>query len=190
MCRRRSEGGLSPRVRGNPSPPAAHYNPSRSIPACAGEPERNLPTGRRSPVYPRVCGGTALPATDSHNRSGLSPRVRGNPVSGPHCRAAQRSIPACAGEPVGVGGFDGNVQVYPRVCGGTFPGAEYQRIAAGLSPRVRGNPGQHLAAHVRARSIPACAGEPPIRPPPPPAPAVYPRVCGGTQVTCSVHQRH
>ena len=50
----------------------------------------------------------------------------------------------------------------------------------GLSPRVRGNPDINPAYCKMARSIPACAGEPPdsggliLRP------EVYPRVCGGT----------
>ena len=53
----------------------------------------------------------------------------------------------------------------------------------GLSPRVRGNPGQVRPGQVRSGSIPARAGEP--------APAdyvhwqqaVYPRACGGTPET-------
>ena len=53
--------GLSPRVRGNPINYAFAPAPSRSIPACAGEPR---PPAMQRPVvqvYPRVCGGT--PAT-------------------------------------------------------------------------------------------------------------------------------
>ena len=50
--------GLSPRVRGNPAPPAERAERCGSIPACAGEP----PVARRADdgkgVYPRVCGGT------------------------------------------------------------------------------------------------------------------------------------
>ena len=70
--------GLSPRVRGNL--PAHHDRAKewRSIPACAGEPRRVCPTPRRSPVYPRVCGGTSLIRTEQGWAEGLSPRVRGN----------------------------------------------------------------------------------------------------------------
>jgi hypothetical protein len=50
----------------------------------------------------------------------------------------------------------------------------------GLSPRVRGNPGWDLDAAIDARSIPACAGEPPLSICRCPRPGVYPRVCGGT----------
>ena len=50
--------GLSPRVRGNHSPVELIFTPSRSIPACAGEP---LSAANRSSLV-----------------WGLSPRVRGN----------------------------------------------------------------------------------------------------------------
>ena len=70
--------------------------------------------------------------------------------------------------------------VYPRVCGGTDCGHCSSPDGRGLSPRVRGNPGQRRRRGVAAGSIPACAGEPAgvllrrrfVR--------VYPRVCGGT----------
>ena len=71
-------------------------------------------------------------------------------------------------------------KVYPRVCGGTPVTAPSRRFAAGLSPRVRGNP-QALDAHVaRLRSIPACAGEPMSARRFNWLQTVYPRVCGGT----------
>ena len=125
--------GLSPRVRGNrtqehgwpdcqgsipacagepPTYPSAQIYVVRSIPACAGE-----PAGLRAPtchrVYPRVCGGTAVPVQPadkvyprvcggtpfsilSSGQWGLSPRVRGNQQPPPRRNG---SIPACAGEP-------------------------------------------------------------------------------------------
>ena len=56
-----------------------------------------------------------------------------------------------------------------------------RRRPTGLSPRVRGNPSETVSRQTRARSIPACAGEPrhwlyQLR-----LSAVYPRVCGGTE---------
>ena len=172
--------GLSPRVRGN------HYGSQRtavvagSIPACAGEPAGDGRGQWASEVYPRVCGGTTsldisrqalcglsrvCGGTAARRRiccllSGLSPRVRGNPLTPAQYRCL--------------------VGVYPRVCGGTAfpPGCPLS--SCGLSPRVRGNP--YAWAHLggRWRSIPACAGEPltaflRLKPP-----EVYPRVCGGT----------
>ena len=50
--------GLSPRVRGNRTPPRCPPPWRRSIPACAGEPRTTLSGWRVCRVYPRVCGGT------------------------------------------------------------------------------------------------------------------------------------
>ena len=91
--------GLSPRVRGNP-PEEKEITPCpRSIPACAGEPDRGAAGGRQCGVYPRVCGGTPLRLSSAGSGQGLSPRVRGNRKwPAPPC-AYFGSIPACAGEP-------------------------------------------------------------------------------------------
>ena len=68
------------------------------------------------------------------------------------------------------------------MCGGTVCLKRGKDVRPGLSPRVRGNPAEGLVGLGKARSIPACAGEPPggdwttqmlV--------SVYPRVCGGTK---------
>ena len=93
--------GLSPRVRGNLAAAAARYARRRSIPACAGEP-RIPQRPRESPeVYPRVCGGTFVAVGTWAGVEGLSPRVRGNPLTAEGEEVGHRSIPACAGEPCG-----------------------------------------------------------------------------------------
>ena len=66
------------------------------------------------------------------------------------------------------------------MCGGTLFGLRSTDPRAGLSPRVRGNPERERLHQARARSIPACAGEPCGAPGRRPSPGVYPRVCGGT----------
>ena len=153
---------------------------SRSIPARAGEPGNRVLPNLDQPVYPRACGGTKPSAEESVSAQGLSPRVRGNPAASWTDGTGDRSIPACAGEPM-----PGRAQktarwVYPRVCGGT----EYPYLLIdqdwGLSPRVRGNQTSRRGTCACRRSIPACAGEPAN-------PffrfsqaQVYPRVCGGT----------
>ncbi len=58
-CKSDSESGLSPRVRGNPPKYKDGFKVTRSIPACAGEPPQSSTRCLPSPVYPRVCGGTA-----------------------------------------------------------------------------------------------------------------------------------
>ena len=98
-CCQTSRIGLSPRVRGNRRGMAVTALRWGSIPACAGEPlsYRDAPCWRT--VYPRVCGGTQPRRSDVSAVLGLSPRVRGNPVTMPDTLFGLGSIPACAGEP-------------------------------------------------------------------------------------------
>ena len=93
--------GLSPRVRGNPLCPGCRSQIPGSIPACAGEPLPRLCRSLKCQVYPRVCGGTKIARDIRAYANGLSPRVRGNRVSGMGLSPRVRSIPACAGEPIG-----------------------------------------------------------------------------------------
>ena len=111
---------------------------------------------------------------------GLSPRVRGNHTRLCDERSIERSIPACAGEPLRLPSKTPPAWVYPRVCGGTYEDSITHGMVDGLSPRVRGNLPYTGGGGAVGRSIPACAGEPctvrRLRDTKP----VYPRVCGGT----------
>ncbi len=131
--------GLSPRVRGNREMVTAEAEAWRSIPACAGEPHAHDPGGGAPLVYPRVCGGTSCRRGPTRSVSGLSPRVRGNLEYKPRHPVRQRSIPACAGEPLWCSARLMAGTVYPRVCGGTTHRRFKQGWRNGLSPRVRGN---------------------------------------------------
>ena len=156
---------------------------SGSIPACAGEPSGGTHWTTVTTVYPRVCGGTM----ENHGMitvmAGLSPRVRGNQYADTRQRGSGRSIPACAGEPNVPRPRARRHTVYPRVCGGTAQLLHQRLPLGGLSPRVRGNQDGCDDSDVGERSIPACAGEPGgvcwLRS----AVRVYPRVCGGTNLT-------
>ena len=152
----------------------------RSIPACAGEPDRTIGRHRRIVVYPRVCGGTGIRIVNIDKISGLSPRVRGNLCLVVSLSVSRRSIPACAGEPATITGLRAGVRVYPRVCGGTRRRPAAGAPGTGLSPRVRGNRAMTNAARGLQRSIPACAGEPAGGSLICAKIGVYPRVCGGT----------
>ena len=134
-----------------------------------------------------MCGGTTCPARRSLPPNGLSPRVRGNPTSRMADALDKRSIPACAGEPYKSWSKYSGIGVYPRVCGGTDAGAGDGVAVLGLSPRVRGNPRLHVSIRFRRRSIPACAGEPPMTMPIATTMKVYPRVCGGTISVSGIH---
>ena len=172
--------GLSPRVRGNRCGICGCPSSMRSIPACAGEPATGKARGRRRRVYPRVCGGTVATELGSNLSRGLSPRVRGNLRNILLNLDSQRSIPACAGEPIQLPRRIKLAEVYPRVCGGTRRVVHAGQHCRGLSPRVRGNPEGQAAGFQQGGSIPACAGEPPCPPPTDRLITVYPRVCGGT----------
>ena len=95
-------------------------------------------------------------------------------------RRQSGSIPACAGEPRNRLPHPRDLAVYPRVCGGTILAVTHQYFQAGLSPRVRGNPADVRPSFPPVRSIPACAGEPPMTTGCAGLTRVYPRVCGGT----------
>ena len=127
-----------------------------------------------------MCGGTQSKEVSTMAIDGLSPRVRGNPVFGGCLLCLQRSIPACAGEPLGAVGITDVRRVYPRVCGGTSSSSMRSPRSSGLSPRVRGNPKHSCRRYSKHRSIPACAGEPCSAHTTPTRRTVYPRVCGGT----------
>ena len=202
-----SKSGLSPRVRGNPRRRQGPLASTRSIPACAGEPQAERTAYRPLEVYPRVCGGTTVSDLGEHHsrRKGLSPRVRGNLLEsdGSQDTIKEEVYPRVCG-----GTFClryrrcRHWQVYPRVCGGTRCRRSYTSPQNGLSSRVRGNPRPIGPYRTGRRSIPACAGEPrpssmscmPCRRGSIPACAgeprpqtkhthmrkVYPRVCGGT----------
>ena len=81
------------------------------------------------------------------------------------------------------GGVVHRAEVYPRVCGGTA--REYEDVQGfpGLSPRVRGNLRPAPCARGGPGSIPACAGEPIVTSTATSGWRVYPRVCGGTEMT-------
>ena len=121
-------GGLSPRVRGNHGPNRRYAKMARSIPACTGEPCRKSPTRRRRRVYPRVYGGTLSISLAGSLHPGLSPRVRGNPVTTASPLILQRSIPACTGEPWWDTCDQCRRWVYPRVYGGTWTTATHSSI--------------------------------------------------------------
>ena len=172
--------GLSPRVRGNLEGPLLYAIAGRSIPARAGEPHIP-PSGKGlAAVYPRACGGTRFAGHTWAAVSGLSPRVRGNLRSVWATNDRWGSIPARAGEPKTDTLAKTRATVYPRACGGTCAAGPGTPRPAGLSPRVRGNPGRPPLAFLQRRSIPARAGEPSQGPRLPRNMRVYPRACGGT----------
>ena len=132
--------GLSPRVRGSRRRQWPRWPRRGSIPAGAGEPAMRSGTRASPRVYPRGCGGALTAERDALQAQGLSPRVRGSPVRGRHDQMGGGSIPAGAGEPVGIGTLLSILRVYPRGCGGACTFDFLMQTSSGLSPRVRGSP--------------------------------------------------
>ena len=106
-------------MRGNHDEALAAKLRTGSIPARAGEPFRRLLLFTILGVYPRACGGTVGAVMVDGGGLGLSPRVRGNPVTALTCSNFSGSIPARAGEPCFPQPSTGTGWVYPRACGGT-----------------------------------------------------------------------
>ena len=171
---------VDPRVCGGAFGAQSHLSASaESIPACAGEP---VPVDRWRPgdrVDPRVCGGADWLHGVSCSKRGRSPRVRGSLPFLLGLGAALRSIPACAGEPVGELCVLCGRRVDPRVCGGALPLIDVNKPPKGRSPRVRGSRQLRSPLSRSLRSIPACAGEPENEKKLDQLVEVDPRVCGG-----------
>ena len=88
-----------------------------------------------------MCGGSPEQARHSATLQGLSPRVRGKPTTAELEFPASGSIPACAGEALNPPPKLPMGRVYPRVCGGSTMCFPMNCPTIGLSPRVRGKPG-------------------------------------------------
>ena len=138
--------GLSPRLRGNRTPVVDMASRNRSIPAPAGEPTVRSARPNTSAVYPRACGGTWRARRRCGPAGGLSPRLRGNLLDVVVHLGQPWSIPAPAGEPPAARTACSSGWVYPRACGGTLFSLACAFSAASLSPRLRGNPRNHLVA--------------------------------------------
>ncbi len=129
-------------------------------------------------------GGTAKASITARAASGLSPHARGNQMASAMWLALRGPIPACAGEPKTWATPSTTARAYPRMRGGTLIDVNRKSPELGLSPHARGNPLQHRAQLPPVGPIPACAGEPPrgscARRPA----RAYPRMRGGTVLSC------
>ncbi len=172
-------GGLSPPTRGSPLGTRTNHYRRGSIPAHAGEPaitSSMLPFLR---VYPRPRGGASDPWPKAVPSSGLSPPTRGSLRDGGVHRGVPGSIPAHAGEPVGIRDERFLPGVYPRPRGGAIASWREAHASQGLSPPTRGSRDALGNGRANVRSIPAHAGEPVTRGSRSGCSRVYPRPRGG-----------
>ena len=113
-------------------------------------------------------------------RMGLSPHARGNPQAPTAGSDVTRSIPARAGQPAVATTANSTSAVYPRTRGATATTVMIARMIGGLSPHARGNPVRLDVRRAEIGSIPARAGQPPMRNCTPVSDRVYPRTRGAT----------
>ncbi len=170
-------------MRGNPHGCRGGRRHSGPIPAHAGQPPSRPRRPQTRRAYPRACGATLTWSDGTVTTSGLSPRMRGNPVRKVTTFTQIGPIPAHAGQPSRGPPSSRRRGAYPRACGAT---EDVQPVAAagdGLSPRMRGNlPVCSVPAGLLG-PIPAHAGQPGSRVPDRESGRAYPRACGATSAT-------
>ena len=91
--------GLSPRLRGSHTAGGQRRAGLGSIPAPAGEPNKQRFSLEGFRVYPRACGGARAQPQPECRPDGLSPRLRGSREASRGVCDGGGSIPAPAGEP-------------------------------------------------------------------------------------------
>ncbi len=171
--------GSSPRARGTRLPSMASIQKSRLIPACAGNAYRQPDKSSRSSGSSPRARGTPQASIRARRFSRLIPACAGNAM-GDLCFALRslRLIPACAGNAHGEPGeavvfpahprvrgeralmqyMDGSPPAHPRVRGERGALSLETSGCGGSSPRARGTLPMIVDDVVRARLIPACAG--------------------------------
>ena len=131
----------------------------RITPACAGKSYNEKGQDWYIEDHPRVCGEKFLSFLIACHRRGSPPRVRGKAWAKQKGGVGCGITPACAGksppaDPDDNGGWD-----HPRVCGEKSLPPSSSKKAVGSPPRVRGKDFKQIAASIRYRITPACAGK-------------------------------
>ncbi len=129
-------------------------------------------------VHPCGCGEHSPQAIQSAVDAGSSPRVRGTRGAVAGDRQVLRFIPAGAGNMRRPSGRGSEPAVHPRRCGEHMNGRSSASLAGGSSPRVRGTRVECRRQELRARFIPAGAGNTCWSTRSPTPPTVHPRGCG------------
>ncbi len=138
--------GLSPLVRGTPENGRKWHDPSRFIPAGAGNTLLAAHPHRVRSVYPRWCGEHVPPCFMLFGPGGLSPLARGTRCVTLQPTSSARFIPAGAGNTPDKASCVSIGAVYPRWCGEHRGRAKGITEQCGLSPLVRGTPCSHATA--------------------------------------------
>ena len=111
------QSGSSPRMRGTRPVPRPRPEPSRFIPAYAGNTSCRTASCVHASVHPRVCGEHVRAVTGLRVTAGSSPRMRGTRHARRITDGRLRFIPAYAGNTYCYGRIATRFAVHPRVCG-------------------------------------------------------------------------
>ena len=175
--------GPSPLTRGSRRRVAVTKQPTRSIPAHAGQPRASGSASTPPRVHPRSRGAAREEPTIRLRPKGPSPLTRGSLRGEPKAPSRGRSIPAHAGQPRTLRCALWPPGVHPRSRGAAGEALMSFAAATGPSPLTRGS-------HARARrhphqpgSIPAHAGQPVLPPTPCSRDRVHPRSRGAAGAT-------
>ena len=133
------------------------------------------PAGR---FIPARAGNTRRTPRPTASASVHPPRVRGTPRDCAACRAADRFIPARAGNTISDFRAPTTSTVHPRACGEHGARPRLRAHSDGSSPRVRGTPAGADRGRLRARFIPARAGNTSASATTRCGRPVHPRACG------------
>ena len=146
-------------MRGKPPNATAAADPTRIIPARAGQTGRKDLHGNGRPDHPRACGANGRSPRCKLSTAGSSPRVRGKHCCRTWWRSRRRIIPARAGQTPAMPHRAGSSPDHPRACGANNTTDDSYNLDHGSSPRVRGK--LTLGVHVGdvRRIIPARAGQ-------------------------------
>ena len=180
-----ADTGSSPHTRGTPIIRKAAYLKCRFIPAYAGN-ARSPAWQRPSPaVHPRIRGERLAAVSGLTARNGSSPHTRGTLIVCPRWCAAQRFIPAYAGNAPAVLTERGGPAVHPRIRGERSGFGSFSVAGNGSSPHTRGTHGYWFLHDAQTRFIPAYAGNASWRSCHPRRWPVHPRIRGERVLTVS-----
>ena len=150
--------GSSPLARGTPGREGEFTERHRFIPARAGNTALSGPVGTWCPVHPRSRGEHRRDGRTLLLRDGSSPLARGTPTSTRPTIAAERFIPARAGNTLCSSEEAEELAVHPRSRGEHSPRTAAGRRPIGSSPLARGTRFTLPVAGPGWRFIPARAG--------------------------------
>ena len=170
--------GSSTLARGTRDVGDRHGQPSRFIPARAGNTAWVAELSGVRPVHPRSRGEHPEDAHVAEAPAGSSPRARGTPLTRRHRCGDRRFIPARAGNTSTGATWKVSTKVHPRSRGEHYCAARLPSAASGSSPLARGTPPQTLRLDPEQRFIPARAGNTPPAASGGRAAAVHPRSRG------------